>query len=95
MKVDVCLNVVVGMKVVVCLRERETESFNDNLLVRIHFIIVMIRRTGLAPWDFEFLVQVALSLPPGEVSLCLTNSVLLIINFQVGSAVHIDRPSTS
>ena len=24
------------------------------LLVRIHFIIVMIRRTGLAPWEFEF-----------------------------------------
>ena len=26
----------------------------DNLLVRIHFIIVMIRSTGLAPWEFEF-----------------------------------------
>ena len=26
----------------------------DNLLVRIHFIIVLIRWTGLAPWDFEF-----------------------------------------
>jgi len=26
----------------------------DNLLVRIHFIIVMIRWTGLAPWEFEF-----------------------------------------
>ena len=26
----------------------------DNLLVRIHFIIVMIRWTGLAPWGFEF-----------------------------------------
>ena len=25
----------------------------DNL-VRIHFIIVMIRWTGLAPWEFEF-----------------------------------------
>ena len=29
------------------------ESFIDNLLVRIHFIIVMIRWTGLAPWEFE------------------------------------------
>jgi len=29
--------------------------FIDNLLVRIHFIIVMIRWTGLAPWEFEFL----------------------------------------
>ena len=27
--------------------------FFDNLLVRIHFIIVMIRRTGLAPLGFE------------------------------------------
>ena len=26
----------------------------DNLLVRIHFIIVMIRWTGLAPWVFGF-----------------------------------------
>ena len=26
----------------------------DNLLVRIHFIIVMIRWTGLAPWEFAF-----------------------------------------
>ena len=28
--------------------------FIDNLLVRIHFIVVMIRWTGLAPWEFEF-----------------------------------------
>jgi len=33
---------------------REREFFLDNLLVRIHFIIVMIRWTGLAPWGFEF-----------------------------------------
>ena len=33
---------------------REREFFIDKLLVRIHFIIVMIRRTGLAPWEFEF-----------------------------------------
>ena len=26
----------------------------SNLLVRIHFIVVMIRWTGLAPWEFEF-----------------------------------------
>jgi len=32
--------------------EREIEFFIDNLLVRIHFIIVMIRWTGLAPWEF-------------------------------------------
>ena len=33
---------------------REREFFIANLLVRIHFIIVMIRWTGLAPWEFEF-----------------------------------------
>ena len=31
----------------------EREFFIDNLLVRIHYIIVMIRWTGLAPWEFE------------------------------------------
>jgi len=34
--------------------QREREFFIDNLLVRIHFIIVMIRWTGLAPWEFGF-----------------------------------------
>jgi len=33
---------------------REREFFIDNILVRIHFIIVVIRWTGLAPWEFEF-----------------------------------------
>ena len=32
----------------------EREFFIDNLLVQIHFIIVMVRWTGLAPWEFEF-----------------------------------------
>ena len=32
----------------------EREFFVDNLPVRIHFIIVMIRWTGLAPWESEF-----------------------------------------
>jgi len=32
----------------------EREFFIDNLLVRIHFILVMIWWTGLAPWEFEF-----------------------------------------
>ena len=31
----------------------EREFLIDNLLVRIHFIIVMIRWTGLAPWVLE------------------------------------------
>ena len=33
---------------------REREFFIDNLLVRIHYIIVMFRWTGLAPWELEF-----------------------------------------
>ena len=32
----------------------QREFLIDNLLVRIHFIIKMIWRTGLAPWEFEF-----------------------------------------
>ena len=32
----------------------EREFFIDNRLVRTHFIIVMIRWTGLAAWEFEF-----------------------------------------
>ena len=38
---------------IVGLNVKEREFFIDNLLVRIHFIIVMIRWTGLAPWEFE------------------------------------------
>ena len=34
--------------------QREGEFFLDNLLVRIHLIIVMIKWTGLAPWEFKF-----------------------------------------
>ena len=40
----------------------QREFFNDNLLIRIHFIIVMIRWTGLAPWEFEFPVPGSLGL---------------------------------
>ena len=32
---------------------QEREFFVANLLVRINFTIVMIRWTGLAPWEFE------------------------------------------
>ena len=32
----------------------QREFFIDILLVRNHFIIVMIRWTSLAPWEFEF-----------------------------------------
>ena len=35
------------------LRKTEREVYIDNLLIRIHFIIVMIKWTVLAPWEFE------------------------------------------
>ena len=33
--------------------QAQREFFIDNLLVRIHFIVVMIRWTSRAPWEFE------------------------------------------
>ena len=41
------------------LNTREREFFIDNLLVRNHFINVMIRWIGLAPWSLNSLFQVA------------------------------------
>ena len=53
---------------VVSCPKREREFFIDNLLVRIHFIIVLIGWTGLAPWEFEICFSGSLpSLPaPGD-----------------------------
>ena len=48
----------------------ERESFIDDLLVRIHFIIEIIRWTGLAPWEFEF------SFPGSLTSTCLLQGLL-------------------
>jgi len=41
----------------------EREFFIDNLLFRIHYVIVMIMLTRLAPWELNSLFQVALHLP--------------------------------
>jgi len=49
----------------------EREFFIDNLLVRVHFIIVMIRWTGLAPWEFKF------SFPGSLTSAFLLQALLL------------------
>ena len=38
----------------VAVEQDKREFLMDNLLVRIHFSIVMMRWTGLAPWQFEF-----------------------------------------
>ena len=55
----------------------EREFFIDNLLVGIHFIIVMIRWNGLAPWEFEsFVFQVALHLSSPQLLLCETRFTL-------------------
>ena len=42
------------VSLITCPCAEEREIFIDNLLVRIHYIIVMIGWTGLAPWEFEF-----------------------------------------
>ena len=34
--------------------QSEQDACRKSSSVRIHFIIVMIRWTGLAPWEFEF-----------------------------------------
>jgi hypothetical protein len=39
----------------------EKEFFIDNVLARIHFIIEVIRWTGLAPWEFELPVPGSLT----------------------------------
>jgi len=51
---------------------REREFFIEILLVRIHFIIVMIRWTGLAPWEFGF------SLPGSLISTFLVEAFALV-----------------
>ena len=51
---DACWRCGSRVRVRLCGVSEEREFFIDNLLVRIHFIIVMIRWTGLAPWEFEF-----------------------------------------
>ena len=43
-----------GKHVVSIFDKTVKESFVDNLLGRIHFIIEMIWWTDLAPWEFEF-----------------------------------------
>ena len=60
------------------------EFFIDNLLVRVHFIIVMIRWTGLAPWEFEFPF-------PGS----LTSTQTLTPSTQGGGAATTKKATTS
>ena len=64
-----------------CYPPPETDFFIDNLLVRTHLIIVMIRWTGLASWEFEFPF-------PGS----LTSTLLEI--YAEGDLVSTEVPST-
>ena len=43
-----------GVKISIRVVGGERQFLIDNLLVRIHLIVVMIRWTGLAPWECEF-----------------------------------------
>ena len=55
---------------------REREFFINNLLVQIFFIIVMIRWTGLAPWEFE--IHLAGSLTSTFLALALPEPLHLL-----------------
>ena len=61
------------------------EFFIDNLLVRIHFIIVMIRWPSLAPWDFELHPQCKfLRFPDAEIARLPAQVNLLGIQPRIG-----------
>ena len=62
---------------------QEREFFIDNLLVRIHFIIVMIRWTGLAPWEFEFNF-------PGSLTSTFLGQVLAKVDPFVPQSQHVN-----
>ena len=49
-RTSTCRNITLTLS----LRLKKREFFIDNLLARIHFIIVMVRWTGLAPWESDF-----------------------------------------
>ena len=62
----------------------ERELLIDNLLVRIHFIILMIRWTGLAPWAFES------SFPGSLTSTFLQQATVLALIADQGGGAHWD-----
>ena len=62
----------------------EREIFIDNLLVRIHCIIVIIRWTGLAPWEFEF------PLPGSLTSIFFTGGVVSVCT-RIGTPLRNSR----
>ena len=71
----------------IALTAPEREFFIDNQLVRIHFIIVMIRVTGLAPWEFEFPF-------PGSLTSTFLGNRILIQGLFVGVEQRLIRALT-
>jgi hypothetical protein len=61
---------------------QKKEFFTGNLLVRNHFIIVMIMLTGLAPWELSSLFQVALHLP-GAAGVVFAGRALQVLESRV------------
>ena len=49
--------------------KRERKFLIDNLLVRIHYVMVTFRWTGLAQWEFEFPFPGSLSYLPSTAEL--------------------------
>ena len=54
------------LRPITCVRWGEKWYLIDSLLVRIHCIIVMIRWTGLAPWEFKSLFSGSLTFKEGD-----------------------------
>ena len=65
----------------------EEEFFIANLLVRIHYIIVMIKWTGLAPWEFEF------PFPGSLTSTFLVNPGISILNTGTSILIVLHLPT--
>jgi len=72
---------------------RRRDFFIDNLMVRIHFIIVMIRWSGLAPWEFEFPFPGSLTftflVPKGAAQVDSSRRLLMVPLFRGSSAAEI------
>jgi len=77
--------------------QKERDYFIDNQLVRIRFVILMIRWTGLAPWECEFPFPFSLSctfLVVPETS-CRKSAKLSSVRLNMGSSIQRKISSTS
>jgi len=81
-----CIGVPRGLRIQGWCKERE--FFIDNLLVRIHFIIVMIKWTGLAPWEFEWGWCTSIRSPSRMLVMPANASSALPLLFVVGSCAE-------